>query len=204
MSDQSNGPDGWDALGAEWRRDEPSSSFADVDPAVIRARAESFARSIRWRNAREVAAGVAVALGGVGIAARASSSFGWFGGVAMAVGALVVSATVALRGRNASPPPPDAPTRDVIAFERAELGRQARLLERVWLWYLAPFVPSIVAIYAGSLRAAFAKPDRTGGIVLSVLLFGVTVAFFVLVGWWNARAARELRRRMKALEEGSS
>lgn len=204
MSDRPEGPEGWDALGAEWRQDEPTSSFDDVDPVAVRARAARFARTVRWRNARELAAGAAVALGGVGIAWRASSSFGWFGGVALTAGALVVTATIALRGRNASPPPPDAPAHEVIAFERAELERQARLLERVWLWYLAPFAPSVVAIYAGSLRAAFARPDPTGGIVLAVVLFGVTAGVFFLVARWNTRAARALRRRMKTLEDGST
>jgi hypothetical protein len=138
MSALSTPPQGWDALGASWRADVSArSSFEDVDADVVRARAADLARKIRRRNVRELVAGALGAIAGGWIAYDASSLLLLLGGVAMAVGALTVTAIIVLRARNVSPPPLDAWTREVIAFERSELERQARLLERSWTWYLA-------------------------------------------------------------------
>jgi len=67
------------------------------------------------------------------------------------------------------------------------------------LWYLAPFVPSIVAIYAGAAQVALSRPEQGGSLAIVGLLFGATAGVLVLVGWLNVRAARSLRRRMVAL-----
>lgn len=199
MSDHSTKPEGWDLLGEHWRKDEQRSAFVAVDPDVVRARAARFARTIRWRNLREVISGHFVVLAGAGIAYHASSPYGRFGGVSLAIGASIVVAVIVRRTRNLLPPPPDAPTCEVMAFERSELERQAHLLERAWLWYLAPFVPSIVAIYAGAARVALSRPEHGGSLPFVGLLFVATAGVLVLVGWLNVRAARSLRRRMVAL-----
>jgi hypothetical protein len=194
-----NGGDleGWERLGAAWRN-EPVGAPPPIDVAEVRRRADAFARTIRRRNLREIAAGAVVIAGGAGIAATAPARLGQLGGVAMVLGAIAVSLFIALRARNRPAPPPAAPTREVLAHERAELERQARLLERVWIWYLAPLLPSVVLIYADALIRALGRsgPERTVGIALSAGLFGASLAFFVLIGRLNARAAQRLRARM--------
>jgi hypothetical protein len=204
MSDETrNGgeaPEGWGPLGESFRADPAdASSFEGVDGGAVRARAETFARKIRRRNLREVAAGAFVVAGGVTIAARAPTALGLAGGVAMALGAIFVSVFIFLRARNLRAPEPAAPTSEVVAYERAQLERQARLLERVWLWYLAPLLPSVALIYAESLQRALDRPDPTGGVALTAALFAASLGVFVVIGWINKRAARGLRERMAQL-----
>lgn len=199
MTDPTNRPEGWDRLGAEWRAPgaaEPASVFAGFDPQEVRARAAAFARRIRHRNVREIVAGAVVVLAGVRIAYRAHTLLVTLGGASMAIGAAFVTASILLRARNLASPPSDAPTRDVLAYERAQLERQARLLERVWVWYLAPLVPSVVLIYADVLSRALAE-GRPLALPLGRAL--ATLLVFVLIGWMNGRAARALRARMPAL-----
>ncbi|APR78219.1 Hypothetical protein A7982_03566 [Minicystis rosea] len=194
-------PEGWGHWGASFRAASPPASFDDVDLDVVRRRAEAFSRRTRRRNAREIAAGALVVLGGIAIATHAPTRLGMLGGVAMALGATIVSLFIVLRARNHPAPAPTAPTREVLAYERAQLERQARLLERVWIWYLAPLLPSIVLIYAESLLRALegGGPGRNAGIAVAVGLFVATIAFFVWLGRMNARAARKLREQMAKL-----
>lgn len=201
MSELGGGPEGWEGMGAAWRAGEPGGAFAQVDVDEVRRRAGAFARQIRVRNLSEIAAGVTVIAAGAGIAASAATLLGKLGGAAMAAGAIAVALIIALRAGNIPAPPPAAPTRDVVAHERAQLERQARLLERVWVWYLAPMVPSMVLIYTESLVRALGRSgtERTVGIAMSAGLFLASLAFLALVGWWNAREAKRLRARMAKL-----
>ena len=186
----------WAELGATWRADGAGDAFAAVDPAAVRARAAVFARRIRRRNVREVAAGALVIAGGVAMVIRSSEAAIRIGGALMAAGAAVLIAILLRHGRPLPPPAPDAPTRDVLVHERAELERQARLLERAWLWYLGPLVPSMVAI-EGTAIARAAASGHGLGFALGSAAF--TTAAFVAIGWLNARAARSLRARSERL-----
>jgi hypothetical protein len=194
-------PEGFEALGAAWRSDVAADAFAAIDVAEVRRRAGDFARTIRRRNLRELAAGAVVIAAGASMAASAPTLLAKLAGAAMAAGALAVMLVIGLRARNADPPPPAAPTREVLAYERAELDRQARLLERVWAWYLAPLAPSLALFYADALLHALERTGRarTAGVATSVGLFAWSVALFVLIGWLNGRAARRLRERMAKL-----
>lgn len=196
------GPEGWSDWGASWRAAAPQgSSLDDVDLAQARRRADRFAWQIRFRNAREIAAGVLVVVCGVGIATHAPTWLGVLGGVAMSLGGAFVSVFIVLRARTLPAPAPTAPTREVLAHERAQLERQARLLERVWIWYLAPLVPSVVLIYAEGLLGALGRAGthRSATIATTVGMFAGTLAFFALIGWMNVRVARKLRERMAKL-----
>jgi hypothetical protein len=89
----------------------------------------------------------------------------------------------------------------VLAYERAELDRQARLLERVWIWYLAPLLPSIVLLYAEGIQRSLAQEGgaRSAGLAIHLTLFAVSLGLFVFLGRLNRRAARGLRERMAKL-----
>lgn len=203
MSDSSGGPEGWDVLGAKWRSADEPPRFTEVDLEEVRARSWAFARRIRWRNAREIAAGVLVMGTGIQIAVGADTSLREIGGVALALGALVVTGVIGFRGQNLVVPAIDAPTREALAHERSQLERQAHLLERVWAWYLSPFFPSIILLYADALLRSLGRegPARTLGVILTVVLFVATAGLFFAIGWLNIRAARALRARMSALGE---
>lgn len=188
-------PDGWDELGAAFREAAAGErdAFVDVDAAAVRARASALARTVRSRNLRETLAAAVVVAAGIRLAWIGKSTLVQVGGVAMALGALVVAFVIARRGGSGPAPPPTAPTSEVVEHERAELERQAELLQRVWLWYVAPLLPAIVAIYVDAFRRA---PDGRGTVVA---LAAGTVAFLAGVVVFNRRAARALRQRTDAV-----
>jgi hypothetical protein len=181
--------DGWGELGATYRGSVQNAPFEDVDLKTVRSRSRAFARTIHFRNAREIAAGALLVVLGFGQLTHAATWAGALAGATMSLGALFVTAFIVLRARNLKEPGPAAPTNDVLAYEHEQLERQARLLERVWLWYLAPLLPSVLLIYGDVIW-------RTGKFGKIGLLFVGTMAFFALIGWINMRSARALRRRM--------
>lgn len=200
--DHRDAPEGWSELGASYRAAPAGpSSFESVDGGAVRERADAFARTIRYRNAREVAAAGIVIVAGAFIAARATTVLSLLGGVAMVGGAIFVAVFMLARAGNLRAPEPAVPTSEVLAYERAQLERQAHLLERVWIWYLAPLLPSIVLLYADSLQRALRAPDsaRGPGVAVLAALFAATIGVLALIGWINRRAARGLRDRMTRL-----
>jgi len=81
-----------------------------------------------------------------------------------------------------------------LNFHIRELERQRNTLHTVWIWYLLPFVPGLVA------ELVVSAVDR--GINTLLILFGF--AFLVVfVGIWglNESAARKLDRRIQELRE---
>ncbi|MBN9160870.1 MAG: hypothetical protein J0I07_07900, partial [Myxococcales bacterium] len=157
---------------------------------------------IRRRNVLEVLGGAIIVAAGVRIVWTETRPLMIAGGVAMALGALLMTSVILLRARNASPPPLDAPTRDVLAYERSELERQARLLERVWVWYLAPLLPGVALIYTDELLRAIERGEP-GAIATSIALFIAALLCFVVVGRLNARSARRLRDRARGVAEAA-
>lgn len=196
IDDRSNIPEGWADLGAQWRA-QPATTVA-VEIADTRRRAHVFARKILLRNTREAIAALVVIVAGLHIAWDASHTLGRSSGVALAIGALFVLVVLLVRGGNQPAPPSDAPTSVALAHEHAELERQARLLERVWLWYLAPLAPGMCLVSADELRSAIERDDAFA-IALSLGWSGLAIAAFVFVAWLNRRAARKLRERMAKL-----
>lgn len=197
MSDP-NRPEGWASLGAAWRSDDGGVSFEAVDVDAVRARGATFARRIRRRNAIEVFGCAFVIASGVQIVWTETRPLMVAGGVAIALGATVVAAMLLVRARNAAPPPLDAPTRDILAHERRELDRQARLLERVWVWYLAPLLPGVILICSDELLLAIERGSPYA-IVEAAGFFLAALLAFVFVGWLNARSARRLRLRARGI-----
>lgn len=202
MSDQERGGDrSWSQLAEGWRADPADAQrLTEIDPGEVRERAEKFSRTVRRRNVRELIAGAIVTGYGAVLLATASTALRMWAGAATILGALTVCVILVRRGGNLEPPAPTASTSAVLAFERAQLTRQAELLERVWLWYLGPLVPglglSLVSSYLETVQAG--RPTWAHWIS-----GGTTVALFVFVGWLNARAAKKLRdkiARVGALE----
>ena len=70
-----------------------------------------------------------------------------------------------------------------VEFYRSELVRQRDLLQSVWKWYLAPFVPGMVMFSRGKI------PFLTS----NTIMFG-------LVWWMNRRGAGRLTRQIEELD----
>ena len=203
MSDQDDKDErSWSQLAEGWRADAAGAErLSSVDPAEIRKRAEKFSRTIRWRNVRELIAGASVVVYGVVLIATASNALRTWAGVATLAGALLVCVVLVRRGGNLEPPAPTASTSAVLAFERAQLTRQAELLERVWLWYLAPLAPGIGL----SLAASYVETAHAGRPTwFTWIAAGAAAALFVFVGWLNARAARQLRAKAERADSGAA
>lgn len=85
------------------------------------------------------------------------------------------------RARRLRPrPDPTRPLREYLQAERAALLEQARMLEAIWLWYLAPCA-------IGVLGLTFSSGPITPG---KWIYAAIVIAFCVLIGWANRYAAR--------------
>ncbi|HEY1302260.1 MAG TPA: hypothetical protein VGF24_01845 [Vicinamibacterales bacterium] len=79
-----------------------------------------------------------------------------------------------------------------LAFYRSELIRQRDLSKDNW-GYLLPFVPGVAL---GLFGDGF--EHRPMGQVVALMASGVSL--FLVIAWWNARAARKLQREIDALD----
>jgi len=189
--------DAWASLGETWRAG-GSEPLAAVDSAEIARRARRFAGKIRLRNAGEWAAcGVLIAVGAV----RAVQEAAWpskLSDLGLIAVALWVGGTIAARGRNLPAPSPAATTAEVLAHERAQLERQRVLLLGVRRWYLGPSLAWVVL-------TVIVRVLETSGLARRYALIGgagtllVTGIVFVVVDRLNARAARDLARKLSQL-----
>ena len=187
----------WSDLTEGWRADPADAErLAAIEPADVRARAAKFSRKVRHRNLGEVVAGVIVCGYGAVLMATASEPLRLWAGLTTIAGALIVCVILLVRGGNLDPPPPTASTSAVLDFERAQLLRQAALLERVWLWYLGPLVPGLSL----SLASSWVEAARAGRPTWPIVpMAAACVALFVLLGWLNGREARKLRDKATRL-----
>lgn len=82
-----------------------------------------------------------------------------------------------------------------LEFFRSELERQRDLVNKVWLWYLAPLFPGYFALNLACIFTS-PRPPRWGSLVLIDVIF---VIAFVAVWKMNQRAARCLQRMIDEL-----
>lgn len=174
---------------------------AFTDPAEARRRAGAFERTIRRRNLIEYAAGALVfALffaGAVGAL--------WIGEWAIAGSFALILAGIALVVRNLARRAGNLtrrPEEPCLVHLRRQYARQYIALRSVGTWYLAPLVPGLVLFYAViawkvSLVAGWreALSGIAGPFALTLALFGAILAA-------NLLAARGLKRKIDALDEG--
>lgn len=164
---------------------------------VIRQRAVRFERNVARRNLREyLASSIAVLL------------FAYFfatapGTLLRVTWVLFIAAMiwiiVQLR-RKGTPKtmPSTMGSSSCVEFFRSELERHRDLLNKVWLWYLAPMVPGYFVLNLACIFTA-PRPPRWGSLVLVDVIF---VAAFVGVAKMNQRAARCLQRTIDELDAG--
>lgn len=157
----------------------------------LAAGATALERALRWRNRREYLAG-ALAIVLFGAAAWvAKDPLGRIGAGLVALGVVVVLATLSRRG-SAGPIPDGAAC---LAWRRELLARQRDLLQGVWRWYLGPLVPGLLVMLLSGLIRAEGPADIAvwaGTVLLGACTFG-------WLGRLNRQAARHLQAELAAL-----
>ena len=177
---------------AIWKQEEPRM---DITVEEVMGRAAKFQRTVRWRNAREYAAGALAVVWVVYSMKDAMPPLVRAGSVALVIGVAFVLYQLHQRGRAAAVERTDAPTLEVLRRYVAQLRRQRDLLRDVPRWYLAPFLPGFLLITIGRFLE---EPERWP-IQLAFLLFSGAV--FAFVAWLNRRAARKLDEEIRELSK---
>ena len=162
----------------------------------IRSSSGKFQRKIRWRNAREYVAALAVVIFFGFRFTRVDDLLLRTGFGVIIAGVLYVVWQLYSKG-SSKPLPQDAGLSNCVEFHRRELERQRNLLNGIWRWYLGPMIPglAIVLVAAGRLNPGILK--QTWFVIYLVLL----PVFFLGVAKLNIRAARKLQRRIDELDE---
>jgi hypothetical protein len=189
MSEETN----LDPLQKLWKEQERQPMELTVDQ--ISRKADSFQRTIRWRNIREYAASALVI-----------AFFGWYAVVAhtalmrMACAAVIAAAIYVayyLRKHGSATPELAASTVDHLASHRRQLERQRDLLRSIWRWYLGPLVPGLV-LFAISIPIEQSRFGRGPWITAAIILVSGAVVFGG-IAWLNRVGARQLQRQIDAL-----
>lgn len=160
----------------------------------LRERSNWLEKKIRQRNLVEYIAAAIVIPIFTGYAIFLSEPMVRLGSVMIIVGVLYVMWELY---RRASPAKldPSATATHVLAFHRAELLRQQRALEGVWLWYIGPMVPGLLVFVLGPM---FMHGPHDW--VNMCTTFASFAAFFAGVYWLNWRVARQIRREIERLD----
>lgn len=171
----------WDKLRSEWREATPEASMMAAEE--LRARDRSLWKQVRRRDLVETVAAVIVVVFFSLVVIGALAEGEWL----QVASALLIASWGAwlpfkLRQarRAAEPDRPGAPTLDYLRQQRDASLLQARMLERVWLWYLTP--PAI-----GIIGLRLAQDGPTAG---SLAYFGVMLVLYVGLAWLNRWTAR--------------
>ncbi|MFK8082723.1 MAG: hypothetical protein AB8B97_20785 [Granulosicoccus sp.] len=90
---------------------------------------------------------------------------------------------------------------NIVDFHRSELRRQHAALSSVWKWYLAPFLPGIIAyIFSSHFYNGASQSLMTGALFVALKLLLVSVVFYVIY-WLNKREARRLETEIAELDK---
>ena len=187
-----------DDLKQIWQAEGAAETF--TKPENLMDRSSTFERKIRRRNILEYAAGVLVLLASVPTCLMFAGMGEWL--LAGSMGLMVPATLFVLwnlhrRASNLA----RRPEEDCRSHLSAQYRRQAEALRKVPLWYVAPFVPSVLGVYGTvAIKAMGVRPaaeiiERIG------LPLGARLAFFGFVIWLNLRAAKALQRQAEELEQ---
>ena len=185
-----------DSLKALWQSQRAETAPIAIDE--LRGYASKLQSAVLRRNMIEYAAAAfVVAIMGWG----AIVSPFWIMKLAQAAGALgagVVCWQLNRRG-SARHMPPDG-TQSLLDFYRTELVRQRDALRSVGLWYIGPFVPSLILMGVGRWFQAH-NPHRTLGTDHLIIMLGGVVLVLVMAVVWlvNQLAAARLQKQIDGL-----
>ena len=188
-----------ETLRGSWKTQGAEEPYPWSSPVELERRARRHARKVLMRNVAEwAAAAVVVAFYGISGATAdrwlTQLGCGW-----TVVAALWISWVIARRGTNLSPPASDAPMREFLRHERAQLERQAVLLERVPTWYAMPFAIGTALILVDRVRVVIERGAPPGALATMALVVLVVLAVYLGILIVNRRAASELRNQLRRL-----
>lgn len=160
-----------------------------LTPELLASRHHALVRTVTIRNRFEFIAGAMVIAGTLAATITSMANGGFTmavaGLIALGLGAGFVCLQLWLRAR--APAPIDGANPSIQQYRR-DLEQQRDALASVWLWYLLPFIPGFVLIYADVAL------DIAGGWRLAVVLAlaAATTGFLLWVWRLNSQAARDL------------
>ena len=174
-------------LKALWNAQEPGEELS-VDIDVIQARAAEFESKVRRRNILEWMASALLVLWVGYDALGTTDTLQLVGQIIIIFAAIGVSAYLYLRGRVTMEIDPTCDTRSYVEAVASSLDAQAKLLDRVPIWYLAPFAIGLAVQFVG-----YMPPDGAPTATWWVVVSSVGTVFLV-IAWLNLSRARSLRR----------
>lgn len=194
----------WREMEAAWRRQEPTvESRAELSELVtsFEAKRQKLASTLLVRDWIEAGAGLMVSLvfmmdavGGRGVA-----WLEWLA-IALVMGVTLFFVSERVRARRARLGA-EAPLRQKLEAEIAEVRHQCRLLRRVMWWYVGPLMLAIVLFLCAKVAPQVDRLGIVGWGALAVYAIGCGA-----LAWWvrglNLRAVRrQLEPRLAELEQ---
>lgn len=189
----------WDTLRNQWREAAPAAPLMAVEE--LRARDASLWKKVRWRDLLETGAAVVVALFFCLATIGSLVEREWLqAGFSVLIIAWAVRLPFQLRQarRHTAVDGHGASMLEYLRRQRDAALVQARMLERVWSWYLAP--PAI-----GLVGLRIASDGLTTG---SLRYIGLLMLLYAVLAWINRYTARtqfrahaaRLQRQIESLE----
>ncbi len=172
----------WNRIRTQWQATAADAAPEDV-LRQVQARDAALRRQLKRRDLLETVVAIAIAPFFAGVAWWAADRGAWLPAFfAVAIVAWVLFVPLHLwRVRRALPDArPDLPLVDYLSAERTAMQAQARMLERIWFWYLGPCAFGIAGL---TLSVRGPTPGALG-------YLAVVGALFALIAWANRHAAR--------------
>ena len=182
----------WDNIRQQWQTQPPASPSAAPSAEHLRQESDRLQRRVRRRDLLETIAAVVVAVFFLWAAGSGFSRGNWVGAsFALLLVAWAVFVPFQLRRARRKPPDPrrDLPPRTFLEHQREAALAQAHMLDRAWLWYVAPCT-------AGVLGLTFSAPGVDAG---DLLYGGFVVALGIFIAWINRRAGQVFHEHARAL-----
>ena len=181
----------------QWAAESAAARF--TPDRELAGKQTDFHRRVRRRNVIEYIAGslvIAVFAWTAWLTAQAGEiviTLGWLCGI---VGIAVVMTNLYHRAGNL----PHRPEADCRSHLRAQFEHQRQALASVPRWYLAPLLPGVVLIIAGSVLPVAREAGWLAALAAGAGPTAIVVGLFGAVAWLNRRAARMLEREIEALD----
>lgn len=172
----------WDHIRTRWQQ-QPTSDAMAASIDELRRRDQALQRKVHIRDRVESLAAAFVVVVFSILAAIAARGAAWgqlVFALWLAAWALFVPLHLRNTRRRAADPECGLPLLDFLHHQRAAALAQARMLERAWLWYVAPCLSGIIG-----LTLAIQGPTRP-----ALIYIAATLAFGALITWLNRYAAR--------------
>jgi hypothetical protein len=163
----------------------------------VRRNANKFYRWIKWRNRIEyVSCAIAIVVFGR-VMIIGPHILHHIGG-ALLVAAAIYAPWQLHRRASAVQPAMDGGV-PIYVFQRGQLVRQRDALRTILVWYILPFFPGIILIFAGN--GADPAIEAAGPPIWQRwLAIAVILSLFAFIWWVNQLAARRLQRKIDEID----